>query len=393
VNKKSFSIKIFAGITCILLAISLLVFGILRIFMPKLYEEETNAEITKNSETFVIELETAPKTNWANMLMRFCIINNINATIFDENEQQVAIFKTSVSKTTYDDRTIYGAKDGNIYYSFTFGDDDGPYTMVFYFNNEPIEKVENTFETMFPVLFVVILIISLLIAFFYTRFVVNIKNLQTANQKLQADIEEERHRRDFFSAISHELKTPVTILKGELDGMILNVGKFKDRDKYLQKAYETTRSIEELVREIMTAAKLDIVELMPEEIDLSELTNECIMKIIELINEKNIKIMQDFSETPVFADKKLMGIVMSNIIGNAVKHSHQGAAVDLCLNENSEFSVVNHGVHIDKKSLESDLSGGLGLYIVKSILDLHEFKYRFENTPDGTVFTIIFTKM
>jgi two-component system sensor histidine kinase VanS len=389
--KKKFSIKIFIGITCILLAIGLLVFIILRIFMPKIYETQLTEQFTKNAESFVVELESEPMTEWTRLLMEFCVRNNTNSSIFNEDGQKVATFKASIY-TTADDGTE--TPEENTYtskYTITVNGDDKPYTLIFYFNNEPIDQVTNSFEKMFPILFGVIFIISLLISFFYTRFVMSIKNLQLVNEKLQSDIEDERRRRDFFSAISHELKTPVTILKGELDGMILGVGKFKDRDKYLQEAYETTESIEKLVSEIMAAAKLDMVKMTREEINLSELTQDCLLKIDELINVKYIRIEQDFSDTKIFADKKLMSIVISNIIGNAVKHSPQGTEVDLRFNENGEFSVKNHGVNIGENSPESDISGGLGLYIVKSILELHGFKHSFENTEDGTKFTIIFT--
>jgi two-component system sensor histidine kinase VanS len=347
--------------------------------MPKIYEAETNAEITKNSETFAIELESAPMNEWANMLMAFCIANNTTATILDENDKEVAIFRYS---TTFTD-TPPADENVTIYRFTVTSDKPKPYTMVFYFDNEPAEKVENSFETMFPILFAVIFIISLFIAFFYTRFLVNIKNLQTA-------LEEEKRRRNFFSAVSHELKTPVTILKGELDAMILGIGKYKDRDKYLREAYETTESIEELVKEIMTAAKLDTIKLSPEEINLSEIASECLAKLSEPIKEKNIKIIKDFWGKSIIADKKLTGIVISNVIGNAVKHSPQGAEIKLALDELSVFTVVNNSAEI---SVDADVSGGLGLYIVKSILDMQGFKYSFENTDSVSKFTIIFTQM
>jgi two-component system sensor histidine kinase VanS len=392
VNKKNFSLKIFAGITCILLAVGLLVFGILQIFMPKVYENEMSAQIIMNSEVLAGNLRNTPKSEWVAMLMHFCFVNNTSAEIIDEYNNEVARLFTSVYTGTEGNGNVYEENlpyDSRTSYTFTFtSNDDKPYTMVFYFNEEPVEQVTRTFRTMFPILFTVILIFSLFIAFFYTRFVVNIKNLQSANEKLQADINEERRRRNFFSAVSHELKTPVTILKGELDAMILGVGKYKDRDKYLQEAYETTESIEELVKEIMTAAKLDITPLTPEEINLSELTGECLIKLSQLINEKNIKVNQNFSDTPVFADKKLMGIVISNIIGNAVKYSPGGTEIDI--NFEKTFSVANHGTKTHEAAEETDSSGGLGLYIVKSILKMHGFKYSFENLNDGNIFTIIF---
>lgn len=59
----------------------------------------------------------------------------------------------------------------------------------------------------------------------------------------------------FFSAVSHELKTPVTILKGQLQGMLYGVGGYKDRDKYLKRAFEVTCAMENLVMEILTVSE------------------------------------------------------------------------------------------------------------------------------------------
>jgi two-component system sensor histidine kinase VanS len=239
------------------------------------------------------------------------------------------------------------------------------------------------------------------------------KELQAANVQLQTDIErereQERRRRDFFSAISHELKTPVTILKGELDGMILNVGKFKDRDKYLGEAHETTESIEKLVREIMTLAKLDTINLKPEDVKLSDLVSECLHKYEILAQDKHIEIESSLDDSiTVNVDKKQMRTVLSNIIGNAVKHSPEGGHVDISVygqDGKVELAVENSGIHIPSdelsqiwepfyrtdKSRSRDTGGsGLGLYIVKTILDLYGLAYLFENTESGLRFKIVF---
>jgi two-component system sensor histidine kinase VanS len=392
-NKKDFSIKIFIVITCIMLAVGLMVFWILRVFIPKVYENELASRVKNNTADFVKELETATRYEWTDKLERFCYSNNINASVYYENGERnntIGVQYSALEDYKMKHRTFNISSAMELYYTKREG---YPRIIIFYYNPKSIEYVTDTFDTMFPIMFAVILIISVFIAFFYTRFMVKYRNLQIANEKLQAVIEDERRRRSFFSAISHELKTPVTILKGELDGMILGVGKFKDRDKYLAEAYKTTESVEKLVKEIMTAAKLDIIKITPEEISLSEITDDCLMKINELINEKNIKIKQDFSIAKISADKKLMVIVMSNIIGNAVKHSPQGAEIDIRFDESGKFSVENRGTHIGDISSDSDLSGGLGLYIVKTILDMHGLKYNFENTADGTLFSINFTKM
>ncbi|MDR0946358.1 MAG: HAMP domain-containing histidine kinase [Ruminococcus sp.] len=388
-RKNSFSIKIFAGIAIIIFAVGLLVFFVLRIFMPKTYEEETALKITENTAALALTLQNTPMTEWQNELLQFCLLNNTGAAIFDENGTKIGNLNISIYTNT-DSLITQTITESDV--SLTFENGGKPYTIVFYVNTADVKQVTDTFGKLFPVVIIMDLIISVIIAFLYTHFVVNIKNLQITNEKLQADIKEERRRRDFFSAISHELKTPVTILKGELDGMILNVGKFKDRDKYLKEAYETTESIEFLVRDIMTAAKLHIIKLTPEECNLLEITEDCLNKLKEPINEKNLQIKQNFRDFPICADKKLIQLVMSNIIGNAVKHSPQGALINLSLDENRVFTAANHNVQTENTPYDSDLSGGLGLYIIKSILVLHGFSYSIENTEDVTCFTIIFTK-
>ena len=64
-------------------------------------------------------------------------------------------------------------------------------------------------------------------------------------------------RRDFFNAVSHELKTPITIIKGQLEGMIYNVGVYKNRDKYLNRSLEVTESMEKLIKEILTISRME----------------------------------------------------------------------------------------------------------------------------------------
>jgi two-component system sensor histidine kinase VanS len=340
-----------------------------------------------------------------------------------------------------------------------FKSDDKTYMLATYANTESVGQVTGIFAKIFPFVLLVINVVSILTAYLYSRFLakpiidisnvskkltaldmswrcdvsradeigvlaVNLnemairldlamKELQTVNTRLLGDFErereQERRRRDFFSAISHELKTPVTILRGEIEGMILNVGKFKDRDKYLQEAHKTTESIEKLVREIMTLAKSDTISLKPEAVKLSELVRDCLHKYVGLAQDKHIEIESSLEDSvTVSADQEQMRTVLSNIIGNAVTHSPEGGHVNISvsgLDGFVELSVENSGVHIPPdelrqiwepfyrtdKSRSRDTGGsGLGLYIVKTILDLHKFAYRFENTESGMMFTITF---
>jgi two-component system sensor histidine kinase VanS len=177
----------------------------------------------------------------------------------------------------------------------------------------------------------------------------------------------------------------------------------------LQEAHETTESIEKLVREIMTLAKLDTINLKPETVKLSDLVSDCLRKYEVLAQDKHIEIKSRLENNVIVnVDKEQMRTVLSNIIGNAVKHSPDGSHVDISVSEQDgsvELAVENSGIHIPPdeinqiwepfyrtdKSRSRDTGGsGLGLYIVKTILDLHGLAYRFENTDSGVMFKIIF---
>ena len=101
--------------------------------------------------------------------------------------------------------------------------------------------------------------------------------LETANCALRGEVEREREldrqRMAFFSAASHELKTPVTILKGQLSGMLEGVGVYRDRDKYLLRSLQVTGRMEGLVREMLEITRMEAgtAAIRQEPVDLSGL--------------------------------------------------------------------------------------------------------------------------
>lgn len=101
-------------------------------------------------------------------------------------------------------------------------------------------------------------------------------DLQQVNQQLQNDIEKESareaKRREFFAIVAHELKTPLTVMKGYLEGMIYKIGPYQNRDQYLKKTHQI---IEQLVREIVSMSKLEkhTFKLQVAEVTLSKLTD------------------------------------------------------------------------------------------------------------------------
>ena len=242
-------------------------------------------------------------------------------------------------------------------------------------------------------------------------------DLKRANKVLLQDIDRERaqeeQRRNFFAAVSHELKTPITILKGEIEGMIYKVGIYKDREKYLRHSLETTESIENLVREILEVSKLEADNFTPKltKVNLSEMVGKCCdnYRAIAESDEKKTRfdcLLQE--DIDLIADSRLLEKAMSNIMGNAIFHSPKRASVQVKLTREESkavLSVENTGAHIRGRDMERIFEAfyrvdrsrnrhtggsGLGLYIVRVILDIHNAEYSFKNTPGGVCFTATF---
>jgi len=240
-----------------------------------------------------------------------------------------------------------------------------------------------------------------------------LRELTEANASLQDDIEKEREleqkRLEFFSAVSHELKTPITILKGQLEGMRFNVGAYKDRDKYLSHAFSVACSMEEIVQELLTVSRMESSDfvLKAQRFDLSYLLNNCIKKYEDLFMMKEIALNDHIEkDLTIEGDQKLLSKVINNIINNAATYSPTGSMINInAYKEESKviLKVENTGVHISNEALpklfeafyrieksrnRSTGGSGLGLYIVKMILDLHHAEYKIENSEAGVLFTI-----
>lgn len=244
---------------------------------------------------------------------------------------------------------------------------------------------------------------------------VTMDELEESNRQLKSDIEREREieskRREFVATISHELKSPIAASKGQIEGMINNIGVFKDREKYLRKSYGTINNMEKLVNEIIDMSKLESYDFAPKftEVNLSELVKRIIRSEEYLSLSKNLTVEENIQDDlTAKLDEKLIIKALSNIINNALKYSPEGEKIIINLylsNEEIIFKVVNTGVHIEENDIKEVFKpfyrveksrnrgtggSGLGLYIVKNILDTHGLEYKLDSYDTEVEFTVIF---
>lgn len=222
-----------------------------------------------------------------------------------------------------------------------------------------------------------------------------IDELQSANSELEAKnkIEriDEKRRLVYIASISHDLKTPLTAIKGYTEGMLNNIGKYKDHTTYLQKNLESVEKIEKLIQTLIYSSSLSYGEIgnKYDYLCLYTLIADKVDEYDYLINEKNLKINIDVNKNiSYFVNPETIKRVIDNLISNAVIYSDVGSEVVIDLSE-SYLCISNQCHDFDESSLEdkeilkafyrqdtSRNSGGsgLGLYIVDRIANSHKIE-------------------
>ncbi len=449
--RSSLSAKVFM-ITAILMAAccSVTYFCITQ-FAPYIYTHDLSA-IDEELPYFVEDISHFTKNE------ALLAIEDYSSQIIEKNDGE---FVFHLFQSDSEELKQFNKNDTSRWCRLTFVDSTEEYIVFFSKNTEKESQVVEALQKAIPVLSIVIIAVSIIAAFFYTVYMTSpikriskiskqmaaldfsglctvrrtdeigilagslndlseklssaLSELQSANKQLQADIDKERElerqRMDFFSAASHELKTPITIIKGQLQGMLYQVGRYKDREIYLAESLEVTDTLEKMVQELLTISRLDTPDYAcnKNEFDLSSLINECLSAHEDLFMQRELTVEKFISpEVFVLGDMRLLQKVLDNLLGNAAAYSPAGnhIFVKLWQNDNkAKLTIENTGVHIpnvdipklfeafyrvDRSRNRQTGGTGLGLYIVKTILDLHGAEIEIENTGQGVMVSVQF---
>ncbi len=201
-------------------------------------------------------------------------------------------------------------------------------------------------------------------------------------------------RRSFVANISHELKTPMTTIAGFIDGILDGTIPADQQKKYLVLVSGEIKRLSRLVRTMLDLSRIDTGELhiRPMTFDLADAACQILLSFEQRIDQKNISItgLEDCAPTPVVADPDLIGQVMYNLIDNAVKFTNEGGTIDMHIGRSDGrvcYTIRNTGAgipaeempHVFERFYKSDKSRsldrtgvGLGLYIVKNVINIHK---------------------
>jgi len=224
----------------------------------------------------------------------------------------------------------------------------------------------------------------------------------------------EQLRRDFIANVSHELRAPITVIRGYVDCLLDGVTQ-EPPEYYYRIIRDETLRLERLIKDIMDLSLLQAgkIELNLEEVDLNSLVHETVKKYALKASAKDITLLTNTGENKeiiVYCDADLIEQLIIIFMDNAFKFTPQGGTVEIRLEEKGEqvsLSFRDTGIGIPEKELpliwerfykvdksrsrqSSENGTGLGLFIAKQIADLHQAELQVESElGKGSTFTLL----
>lgn len=444
--RNSLSAKVFLWIAGLLILCSLLIYGMVMIFLPQSYTVVASSRVEAEIEQLIDTLSQTDYDSAGEVIEKFC----------QDNRASVILDDGTASHTfgTVDEQSVERGEAMTAAVDVKFADRNGNYYLSITAPVSAGNELTMAFLELLPLLLLLILLISALGAFLCSRVLVRpvleisriskrmahldmtwdckvnrtdelgvlanslntmakrldaaMKELENANEQLRKDMEHitelSRQRRDFFAAASHELKTPITILKGQIESMILGIGKYKDTGKVLPETLKEVENMERLVKEILTISKIEMDGLAgkAEPVSLPDTITKVTETLLPLAQERQITVHSQLAgDVTVSGNASLLEKAIHNILSNAIRHSPEGAEVFIHLTP-SALTVTNTDTSIPEEDLpmlftpfyrveksrnKATGGSGLGLYITKTILDYHKIICNIANTENAVKFT------
>lgn len=221
------------------------------------------------------------------------------------------------------------------------------------------------------------------------------------HDKNEAILQLEKMKVEFLRGASHELKTPLASLKILIENMKENVGRYKDRDHYLGVALGIVDDLSHHVLQILSLSSVQEIREEKEEVDLLQMTQSLVKDYALLAKERELQVDISLTHQQAYINPSVMKLILSNLISNAIKHSTTGGLVRIGERE-GELFIENSCSPEEQEQLAQSFSGnasrkakgsGMGLFVVKSLLEHEKLPYRFVRQDDRLTFFIRFPRV
>lgn len=232
---------------------------------------------------------------------------------------------------------------------------------------------------------------------------------------LERDISKEkaidRAKTEFVSLASHQLRTPLTSVKWNIESLLDNGGLNAKQQRNINEVYRGNEKMIELINALLNVARIDmgVFSVETKKIDIISIAKEVVNELLLEIKKKKLRFTEEYGKgiTPLPLDPQLIHIVIHNILNNAIKYSHPGGVVDFSIKKDKKsifITVKDVGIGIPKhqqdkifqklfradNARQMDAGGmGLGLYIIKAIADASGCKISFSSKEnEGSTFIV-----
>ena len=213
-------------------------------------------------------------------------------------------------------------------------------------------------------------------------------------------------RSDFVNSFSHEFKTPIVSIRGFAKLLKRKDLTEEQRQEYLNIIVDESTRLSNMAANVLNLTKVEKQSILTdvESFNLSEQVRKCVLLLEKKWSPKELIISADFGEHQIYADAGLLEQVWLNLLDNAVKFSPHGGEIGVnveLFGQELRVSIENHGPEIAPEEIkriydkfwQGDVSrstegNGIGLAVVKKIVDLHSGRVDVESSKDATVFTV-----
>ena len=430
-------------LTVLLFVVSLLLYGTIMAVMPASYRYTLTTNYTEQLSQLITDLEHRSVDDATQKIYEFCINHNAGA-LLSGNETSLTFGKEILDEQEQD--AFQTA-------STALALADGTYTLQIMMSARTVNQLTEAFWRLIPIIGIVVLAISLIVSCFVTRLLTKpileisdiskrlttldmtwrcntsrtdevgtlalnlntmaarldstLKELSAANEKLQADIEQERRleklRVDFFQAVSHELKTPIASIQVCLETIESHPDMDRSkREEFIRRALENCHRLRSLLTDVATITRMEDgfnhIEKSP--VNLSAIIQECFDDARHKAPYMEFEI--DIPANIIInGNHDILKSIFSNLLDNAMAYSG-GNKVTLCLTSESpadySFSFADNGsgvenrhiqhlferfYRVDKGRSRSAGGTGLGLAIVKNAVIFHDGHITVRNRHGG----------
>ena len=372
----------------IMVALLILLHITIYILLPQFYLSNTKNELAKQADSLAGILEGSDRDSIENYLKIYSKNNEVGISLRSESDQKnslkladgLKIDKSNIDNSVFIETRQLSLKNGK------------KARLEFISSRNARKDAEKLTLNFLPYSLVIGLVFSVLFSYLSSRIIV--KPILEA-EKISSDVE--RSKNTFLRSASHELKTPLAGLRITLENMRYNVGDYKNHNKYLDSSIALVDKMSTIISEILKASAYQDWLKKPRQIQIAKELPKIIKEYQLLIAEKNLDLEMRLGDEKINISKSAFEKLFSNLISNAVKHSDQHGKIEIAT-KNHWLYIKNSCKPIKKQDVatlfnvfyhgEQAGSTGVGLFVVKNILEYYKIKYRFEPTETGMIFRI-----